>query len=147
MTPPCARRTASVTARLTKLTLETNDPIEEFVVLEEQLTRLEKLVAETPGYHVGPDGNVYSDDCPPETLNEIRERIVGEFYTPAQLLQIGAKALRNRLLRWRMPCTPMAGRPACGSWRYTEVSLTTVRSAVSKKVWTWWSEPPAACST
>ena len=59
---------------------------------------LEELVAATPGYHIRPDGDVYSDELPVERLRKIRRRICQDFYyDPRQILRMFKKVLRNKL--------------------------------------------------
>jgi radical SAM superfamily enzyme YgiQ (UPF0313 family) len=59
---------------------------------------LEELVAGAPGYHIAPDGLVYSDRYSPERLRQIRHAANRSFYTPSQYLRILWKGLRNRLI-------------------------------------------------
>ncbi len=61
-------------------------------------TGLEALVAQNPGYHIAPDGDIYSDEYAPKRLREIRRAVCRIFYTPGQFLRILSKGLRNRLL-------------------------------------------------
>lgn len=60
---------------------------------------LEELVASTPGYHVAPNGKIYSDGCSVKDLRRIRRRIYREFYTTGQILRFVNKAVRNGALR------------------------------------------------
>lgn len=59
---------------------------------------LPKLIARTPGYHIAPDGNVFSDRYPPEHLSRLRDRMLRSFYTPGQIFRLVRKAVKNRLL-------------------------------------------------
>ena len=68
----------------------------------ERYSGLEDLVAESAGYHIAPDGNVFSDRYSPEHLLKLRNEIYYEFYTPRQILRIAGKALRMRLLTRRL---------------------------------------------
>ena len=61
-------------------------------------TGLEELVAQNPGYHIAPDGDIYSDEYAPKRLREIRRAVCRIFYTPGQFLRILSKGLRNGLL-------------------------------------------------
>jgi radical SAM superfamily enzyme YgiQ (UPF0313 family) len=70
------------------LTILRNDPY----------TGLEELVARSPGYHIAPTGEIYSDRYSLERLRDLRRRICREFYTPAQALRVIVKGVRNRLL-------------------------------------------------
>jgi radical SAM superfamily enzyme YgiQ (UPF0313 family) len=64
----------------------------------ERYSGIEELVAASPGYHVAPDGKVYSDEYPPERLTRIRNRIYTSFYRPGQILHVLGKLFRNGLL-------------------------------------------------
>lgn len=57
-----------------------------------------ELVAATPGYHVAPDGKVYSDRYSNERLRQIRRRIYRRFMTAGQILHVLKKALRNEIV-------------------------------------------------
>jgi radical SAM superfamily enzyme YgiQ (UPF0313 family) len=59
---------------------------------------LRQLVAESPGYHVSSDGQVYSDGISRDKLREIRRAIWRRFYTPGHLLRLAWKVLRGRLV-------------------------------------------------
>jgi radical SAM superfamily enzyme YgiQ (UPF0313 family) len=59
---------------------------------------LETLVADSPGYHIAPNGKIYSDDCSTDDLRRIRRRIHKDFYTPAQLARIVKKGIQNEAL-------------------------------------------------
>jgi hypothetical protein len=59
---------------------------------------LRELVARTPGYHIRPDGLVYSDAIPRKKLRRIRSRIMRRFYTPGQLFRVTRKLLRSGIL-------------------------------------------------
>jgi radical SAM superfamily enzyme YgiQ (UPF0313 family) len=60
---------------------------------------LEELVAGTPGYHVAPNGKIYSDECSVQDLRTIRRLIYREFYTTGQILHFVRKGVRNGALR------------------------------------------------
>lgn len=59
---------------------------------------LEALVAQSPGYHIAPDGRIHSDAYPPRRLTEIRNRINRSFYTPGRIVRLISKGARNGLL-------------------------------------------------
>ncbi len=61
---------------------------------------LDELVADNPGYHIAPSGKIYSDHCSVEQLGELRRRTYRQFYTPAQILRITRKGVRNDALRF-----------------------------------------------
>ena len=56
---------------------------------------LEELVAESPGYHIAPNGKIYSDHCSLKGLREVRRKIHWGFYTPRQIARIARKGLQN----------------------------------------------------
>ena len=60
---------------------------------------LEELVAASPGYHVAPNGKVYSDHCSVEELRRMRRRMYREFFTVFKFLQLIHKGLRIGQLR------------------------------------------------
>ena len=65
----------------------------------EKFSPLKEVVEATPGYYyrrIG--GHVFSDQFGPRELKRIRNRIRGQFYTPAQLLRIARKARRIGLV-------------------------------------------------
>ncbi len=60
---------------------------------------LEELVASTPGYHISPGGDIYSDALPVERLRQIRRSICREFYYDrGQVWRMFRKLLGNRLV-------------------------------------------------
>ena len=61
---------------------------------------LEELVAANPGYHVAPNGKVYSDHCSVQQLKQMRRQMYNEFFTIPQLLQLARKGLR--IGQWRI---------------------------------------------
>jgi radical SAM superfamily enzyme YgiQ (UPF0313 family) len=56
---------------------------------------LEDLVAANPGYHIAPNGRIYSDHCSVQELRRLRRRIYREFYTPRQIARSVTKVIRN----------------------------------------------------
>jgi len=59
---------------------------------------LDELVAANPGYHIAPNGKIYSDHCSVAELRQLRRRIWRDFYTPAQIARIARKGLENGAL-------------------------------------------------
>jgi radical SAM superfamily enzyme YgiQ (UPF0313 family) len=59
---------------------------------------LNELVAASPGYHVAPDGHVYSDDCSVQYLRRMKRRINWKFYTPGHAVRVLKKFLDGRYL-------------------------------------------------
>ena len=60
---------------------------------------LDELVAKVPGYHIAPNGRIYSDEYSLSALGRIRERIYRNFYgNPGQILRILVKGLRNEII-------------------------------------------------
>jgi radical SAM superfamily enzyme YgiQ (UPF0313 family) len=70
---------------------------------------LDELVAKSPGYHIAPDGKIYSDHCSLKELNLLRRLLYREFYTNRQMLRVLKKSYNSGLLRllpqflFRMP--------------------------------------------
>jgi radical SAM superfamily enzyme YgiQ (UPF0313 family) len=66
----------------------------------EPYSGLEELVAQTPGYHIAPDGLrfVYSDQCSVRHLQRIERTMRHRFYSPGQILRILRKGLRNGII-------------------------------------------------
>ena len=60
---------------------------------------LDELVAQNPGYHMAPDGKIYSDHCSVKTLKQLRRRIYQKFYNKRQVLRILNKSRRSGLLK------------------------------------------------
>jgi radical SAM superfamily enzyme YgiQ (UPF0313 family) len=54
---------------------------------------LDELVAASPGYHIGPQGKIYSDECSVEDLRLLRRELYRKFYTPVQLFRVFRKAV------------------------------------------------------
>jgi len=63
---------------------------------------LEELVAQNPGYHIAPDGKIYSDQLPVQKLRKIRRTIYREFYTKRHFLYLLRKSFRNGTF-WLLP--------------------------------------------
>jgi radical SAM superfamily enzyme YgiQ (UPF0313 family) len=59
---------------------------------------LEELVAKNPGYKIAHNGKVYSDQCSCKELRQLRRRIIKEFYSIRQVLQLGRKGIANGAL-------------------------------------------------
>lgn len=66
----------------------------------ERHTTLRELVAQTPGYHIDPDGFVYSDALSARHIAELRKRIDLEFHTPLHVLGVVIKLWRGA--GWRL---------------------------------------------
>jgi radical SAM superfamily enzyme YgiQ (UPF0313 family) len=54
---------------------------------------IRKLVADTPGYHLSPEGFVYSDEVSEKRLRAVRRLIWRKFYTPWHVARLAWKAL------------------------------------------------------
>ncbi len=61
---------------------------------------LDELVADTPGYHIHPDGRVYSDHSSARQLGGIRRLITRRFYSAGQYGRIIRKAALNDFARF-----------------------------------------------
>ncbi len=66
----------------------------------EPYSGLRELVEETPSYHVGSDGYVYSDAYSAEHIANLRKQIDRRFHTPWQVACVVIKLVR--LLNWRV---------------------------------------------
>jgi len=71
---------------------------------------LDELVAENPGYHIAPNGKIYSDHCSVRELKDLRHRIYRQFYTPSQLFRIARKGIRHGFLRFLPQTLPRLPR-------------------------------------
>jgi radical SAM superfamily enzyme YgiQ (UPF0313 family) len=60
----------------------------------EPYSGLSELVAQTPGYHIGPSGLVYSDAYSAEHIGNLRKQIDRRFYTPWQTARVVLKLMR-----------------------------------------------------
>jgi anaerobic magnesium-protoporphyrin IX monomethyl ester cyclase len=78
------------------------DTVSLCLLRNERYSGLEELVARSPGYHIAPDGGVYSDRYSQDDLRKIRDRIYRGFYTPRQMLNIAKKVVRGGLVTRRM---------------------------------------------
>ena len=66
----------------------------------EPYSGLSELVEQTPGYHIGADGFVYSDAYSAEHIANLRKRIDRRFHTPLQVARVVIKLAR--ILNWRV---------------------------------------------
>ena len=76
---------------------------------------LDELVADSPGYHIAPNGKVYSDHCSVQGLRRLRQRIYREFYTPWQIARVAGKGLQNDALSFFPTILPRLPQIAVGS--------------------------------
>lgn len=63
---------------------------------------LEDLVAQHPGYHIAPNGRIFSDQLPVQKLRKIRRTIYRRYYTTGHFLRLLRKSLRNGTF-WFLP--------------------------------------------
>ncbi len=61
---------------------------------------LDELVANSPGYHIAPNGKVYSDQCSISELRQLRRQIHRDFYNTKLILRLTYKAIRNGALQF-----------------------------------------------
>jgi len=66
----------------------------------EPYSGLSELVAQTPAYHIGADGLIYSDACSSERIADLRKQIDRRFHTPLQVARVVIKLAR--ILHWRV---------------------------------------------
>ncbi len=71
------------------------DIIQLTMLRNERYSGLDQLVASSPGYHIAPNGLVFSDKYSFDYLRGIRRRIHRQFYGPGQVLKIARKGIRN----------------------------------------------------
>jgi radical SAM superfamily enzyme YgiQ (UPF0313 family) len=76
---------------------------------------LDELMTKNPGYHIAPNGKVYSDHCPVDELRRLRRRIWSQFYTPLQIVNIARKGLQNNALSFLPDMLPHLPRIAIAS--------------------------------
>lgn len=67
----------------------------------ENYSPLQELVEETPGFFIGDDRIVYSEELMRAGLKRISKQITREFYTPAQMVRIVTKIFRIRVFTIR----------------------------------------------
>ncbi len=107
------------------------DMIAVSLLRNERYSGLEELVAQTPGYHIAPDGKVFSDEYPVERLQQIRSTVYQSFHRPRQLLRTFMKVIRNGLITpgmiARLPWFLI--REALGHRRRRKARLKRERSA------------------
>ncbi len=60
---------------------------------------LEELVSANPGYHMDPDGKIYSDECSVEDLKNMRRWIYRHFFSPRRIARVALKSVRLGALR------------------------------------------------
>jgi hypothetical protein len=61
---------------------------------------LDELVAQSPGYHVAPNGKIYSDHCSLDDLKRLRRRIYKEFFGVGRIMGLTRKGVRSGFLRY-----------------------------------------------
>lgn len=71
---------------------------------------LDELVAQSPGYHIAPNGKIYSDHSSVEELRELRRRMYREFFTPGQMLRLVRKGIANGALAYLPAFLPSVPR-------------------------------------
>ncbi len=85
----------------------------------EKYSPLKEVVEATPGYFIGDDGIVYSEELRRPGLKRIAKQITAAFYTPAQLWSLTRKIFRIRLFGARhigafVLCVPVVPANAAG---------------------------------
>lgn len=85
------------------------DNIQTCILRNAPYSGLDELVRQSPGYHITPDGLVYSDHCSAEDLERICETIHKEFYSFKTVCRLIWKGFRTRMLTprsiWQLPLT------------------------------------------
>ena len=72
-------------------------------------------MANSPGYHIAPNGRVYSDHCSVHALRKLRRRIYRQFYPPAQIARVARKAFQDNALSFLQDIRPHLPRIAIAS--------------------------------
>jgi radical SAM superfamily enzyme YgiQ (UPF0313 family) len=75
----------------------------------EPYSGLHDLVEQTPDYHIGADGYVYSDALSAEHIADLRKRIDREFHSPRQVAHVLLKLARA--LHWRVKARALLTMP------------------------------------
>jgi len=97
----------------------------------EPYSGLSKVVAETPGYHIGAKGFVYSDDYSAQHIAELRKRIDRQFHSPWHVAGVLLKLWR--IMNWRMKARVLLAMP---------LFLTLlIATQVGRKVRRWRGKP------
>ncbi len=97
----------------------------------EPYSGLSELVEQTPGYHIGADGSVYSDAYSSEHIANLRKRIDRRFYTPWHVARAMIKL--TRILHWRVKARAALTIP---------IFLTLlIATQVGRKVRKWLGKP------
>jgi radical SAM superfamily enzyme YgiQ (UPF0313 family) len=81
---------------------------------------LEELVAQNPGYHVAPNGKIYSDQLSIQRLRKIRRTVYRRYYTAGHFLRLVRKSMRNGtfwFLPGLLPYTPRILWHGMARWR------------------------------
>jgi len=78
----------------------------------EKYSPLKELVEATPGYYVGDDQIVYSEQLGRPGLKRISRQITRQFYTPARLVRLVGKLFRIHVLRFSSVVLLALGVPA-----------------------------------
>lgn len=64
-----------------------------------------ELIAQNPGYHVSPDGFIFSDSISKKRIRDLRRRIWRDFYSIGHLIRLSWKLVLSGLVKPRR-CTP-----------------------------------------
>jgi radical SAM superfamily enzyme YgiQ (UPF0313 family) len=91
------------------------DTVSLSLLRNERYSGLDELVAQAEGYHIAPDGSVFSDRYSPGHLRELRDRTYREFYTASQVFHVAGKILGSGLLTRRL----FAGLPRLLAYAFT----------------------------
>jgi len=68
----------------------------------ERYSPLKDIIDATDGYHIGPKGDVYSDQYPRAKLREIQDCILKDFYSMPQVAKLARKMIRIGLINRQM---------------------------------------------
>ncbi len=87
---------------------------------------LDELVAQSPGYHIAPNGKIYSDHCSVEELREMRRRMYREFFSAGRMLHLLRKGIKLGALAYLPVFLPSVPRIL---WS----AVTSIRSGTRRR--------------
>ena len=98
----------------------------------EPYSGLSEVVEQTPGYHIGADGYVYSEAYSAEHIANLRKRIDRRFHSPRQVAHVVIKLAR--VLNWRVKARALWTIPVFLTW--------LIATQVGRKLRKWLGKPP-----
>lgn len=95
---------------------------------------LAELVAQMPGYHISPEGYVYSDAYSAQHIADLRKQIDRRFHSPLQVARVVIKLVRA--VSWRMKARALLTIPV-----FLAILIVT---QLKRKAVKWLRKPPAS---